>query len=881
AAATAVYHHRLLSVDDVVIGIPLAARRTPAALATPAMLANDLPLRLTVGPDATFAELVRTVRGELGALLRVQRFRREELHEASQLAGTDGAVFGTAVNAMSFDARVRFGDMVATARQLSNGPVADLAIATFGDPADGEVLLEFAANPQLYGEDELRSHQERFLRLLRSLAEAPGAPVGRAELLAPVDTEQLLHGPNATAGDVTGSLVELFEQQAAADPGAMALRADETLTYAELDARANRLARLLVARGIGPEQLVGVALPRTAALVVTLLAVLKTGGAYLPIDPEHPADRRAMVLEDAAPGLLVTTTGAEVPDGVPALLLDTVDLTTGDATALGRPQSPQATAYVIYTSGSTGRPKGVALERSAMDNFLAAMARAVPVGPEDRMLAVTTVSFDIAVLEIFQPLLAGARVVLASREEVLDPDALRALVEREGITVMQATPSLWQPLIETRPEVFAGVRVLTGGEALPQSLAGPLAAHAASVTNMYGPTETTVWSMTAPVTADGGRVSLGAPILNTQVYVLDTALRPVPAGCSGELYIAGDGVARGYRGRPGLTAERFVANPYGPGRVYRTGDLVRREHDGSFTFLSRLDHQVKVRGFRIELGDIEAALLAHPPVERAAVLMREDRPGDKRLVAYIVSPEGDSPALRAQLSDTLPEYMVPSAVVVLDALPLTPNGKLDRRALPAPVRAALSDGRAPRTALEERLCGLFAEVLGVPAVTIDDDFFSIGGTSLSATRVVTRAALDGITIAIRDLFRARTVARLAPTCTAGAPGVESVRTALPAALPQAELHALFEDSGLEEVLPLTPLQDGILVHSLTTDEDRDVYSVRITLDLDGEVDTERLRAALDTVVARHPVLRAAIAHEGVSRPVLLVRGRATVPWRVH
>ncbi|MEU8988360.1 amino acid adenylation domain-containing protein, partial [Streptomyces sp. NPDC048558] len=884
AAATAAYHHRMLSVDDVVLGIPVAARRTPAALATPSMLANDLPLRVTVTPDTTFAELVGTVRTELGALLRAQRFRREELHQARDLTGTDAALFGTAVNAMSFDARVRFGDVLATPRQLSNGPVADLAVATYGDPADGDVRLEFAANPGLYSQDALRAHQERFLTLLASLAAAPDAPVGRAELLDPATADRLLHGPNDTADQVPGGLVELFERQAATRPHAVALRADETLTYAELDARANRLAHLLAARGVGPERLVGVALPRTAGLIVTLLAVLKTGGAYLPIDPEHPADRRAMILEDASPELLVTTSGSEVPDGVPTLLLDTVDRTAGDPSPLGRPQDGRSTAYVIYTSGSTGRPKGVALERAAMDNFLAAMARAVPVGPEDRLLAVTTVSFDIAVLEIFQPLLAGAAVVLASRDEVLDPGALRTVVEREAITVVQATPSLWQPLIETRPEVFAGVRVLTGGEALPQSLAGLLTEHTAGVTNMYGPTETTVWSMTAPVERDGGPVRLGAPILNTQVYVLDSALRPVPAGFSGELYIAGDGVARGYRGRPGLSAERFVADPYGPDgtRMYRTGDLVRVGPDGAFTFLSRLDHQVKVRGFRIELGDIEAALLAHPPVERAAVLMREDRPGDKRLVAYIVSPEGDSPALRAHLAERLPEYMVPGAVVVLDALPLTPNGKLDRRALPAPVRVSLPGGRAPRTELEERLCALYAEVLGLDSVTVDDDFFTLGGTSLSATRVVSHAAREGITMAIRDLFRARTVARLAPSCTLGdRGGDEADVAALPAPLPDAELAALCADSDVEDVLPLTPLQEGLVVHSLTAGRGDDVYTVRICLDLAGEVDAERLRAALDAVIGRHPVLRSGIVHEEVSRPVLVVRRRAAVPWRVH
>ncbi|MFD3514396.1 amino acid adenylation domain-containing protein, partial [Streptomyces sp. NPDC058663] len=880
AAATAVYHHRLLSAEDIVLGIPLAARRTPAALSTPTMLANDLPLRLTVTPGATFTELVAATRAELGAMLRVQRFRREDLHQARDLTGTDGAMFGTAVNAMSFDTRARFGDVVATARQLSNGPVADLALATHGDPATGAVRLEFAANPALYTPQALRAHQERFLTLLGALTDAPDAPVGRAGLFGDATARQLLHGPNDTAGDVPGPLVELFEQRAAATPDAVALCAEETLTYAELDARANRLARLLAARGIGPEQLVGVALPRTTGLVVTLLAVLKTGGAYLPIDPEHPADRTAMILDDARPGLLVTTTGHPVPPDVPTLRLDATDLSEGDAGPLDRPQDGRSTAYVIYTSGSTGRPKGVALERAAMDNFLAAMARAVPVGASDRLLAVTTVSFDIAVLEIFQPLLAGARVVLASREEVLDPDALRAVVERERITVVQATPSLWQALVDNRPEVFAGVRVLTGGEALPQSLAGTLAAHAAGVTNMYGPTETTVWSMTAPV--DGGPVSLGAPILNTQVYVLDAALRPVPAGYSGELYIAGDGVARGYRGRPALTAERFVANPYGAGRIYRTGDLVRVEDNGSFTFVSRLDHQVKIRGFRIELGDIEAALLSHPPVERAAVLMREDRPGDKRLVAYVVSAEGDTPALRAHLAERLPEYMVPGAVVVLDALPLTPNKKLDRRALPAPVRVSLPGGRAPRTPLEAQLCALYAQVLGLESVTVDDDFFVLGGNSLSATRVVAHAARAGLIVPVRDVFRMRTVARLAAACTTapdGTPG--AALPELPAPLPAAELAALLAGPGIQEVLPLTPLQEGLVVHSATAAADGDLYTVHLSLDLGGDVDAGRLRTALDTVLTRHPVLRSSIAHEGLSRPVLLVRERAEVPWTHH
>ncbi|MGW2515265.1 amino acid adenylation domain-containing protein, partial [Streptomyces scopuliridis] len=880
AAATACYLHRMLSAADVVLGVPVAARRSPAALNTPSMLANDLPLRLTVTPDTTFASLVAQTRGDLGDLLRAQRFRREDLHEALALSGTDGGLFGTLVNTMSFGTRVRFGDVTATGHQLSNGPVADFALNAYGDPADGGgVVLEFAANPKLYTEAGLAAHEKRFLTLLGELAAAPNAPLGRAAVLDATIRAELAARPNDTAGHVPGHVVDLFEAQAACTPDAVAVRADEVLTYAELDARANRLARLMVRAGIGTERLVAVALPRTAELLVTLLAVLKTGGAYLPVDPEHPADRVAMILDDARPDLLVTVAGfAPRPAGLPVILLDETDLDCGDAAPVGRARRGDTTAYVIYTSGSTGRPKGVVLERAALDNFLEAMRRVVSLGPDDSLLAVTTVSFDIAVLELFLPLLHGATVVLAGREQVLDPEALRALVEREGITVIQATPSLWQALAEDRPHVLAGVRVLTGGEALPKTLAARLAKHAGSVTNMYGPTETTVWSMTAPV--DGGPVTLGTPILNTQVYVLDAALQPVAPGLAGELYIAGDGVARGYNGRPDLTAERFVANPYGRGRLYRTGDLVRHREDGGFTFLSRVDHQVKVRGFRIELGDIEAALLDHPPVERAVVVLREDGPGDGQLVAYVVSAEGDSPRLRRALADRLPEYMMPSAIVALDALPLTPNGKIDRRALPAPVRAALPDGRAPRTPIEEHLCQLYAQALGLDgAVTIDDDFFTLGGTSLSATRVVAQAAREGLRVPVRDLFKGRTPARLAPSCRADTAAAELPQ--LPDPLPADETAALLADAATEQVLPLTPLQEGLLVHSAFATGGDDVYTVQLRLDLHGELDADRLRTAIDAVLARHPVLRSAVLHEGISRPVLAVRGTASVPWRTY
>ncbi|MFI1993773.1 non-ribosomal peptide synthase/polyketide synthase [Actinoplanes sp. NPDC020271] len=865
-AATAVYQHRLLSESDIVIGMPVAARRTPAALRTPAMLANDVSLRLKVTAQDSFADVVRQVRERLGEALRAQRFRREELHTELRRAGTTGAVSGLLVNALAFGAQVRFGDTVATGVQLANGPVNDLMLQSFGDPATHDVQLELAGNPRSYRYTDVMAHQRRFLTLLASLAARPDAPIGAADLL-PDDTRSVLlrlgRGPS---GPVPAGLVERFERQAAADPDAPAVRGERTLTYAALNERANRIAHALLRHGAGPERLVAVALSRSADLLAALLGVLKTGAAYLPLDPDHPADRITGVLADAAPALLLTddATRPAAAGDTPVMLLSEVP--AGPAGNPGMPQAPESLAYVIYTSGSTGRPKGVAISRSNLANFLQAMVVRVPLTTDDVVLALTTISFDIAVLELFLPLLSGASTAIATRDQVLDTSELRALIARERVTVMQATPSLWDMFLAGGDDL-AGVRVLAGGEALPDDLATRLVAAADEVTNVYGPTETTVWATAGAVR--GGAADLGEPILNTQVHVLDAALQPVPPGHAGELYIGGGNVGRGYLGRPALTAERFVANPYGTGRLYRTGDLVRVGYDNRLFFISRVDHQVKVRGHRIELGEIEAVLAAHPAVERAAVIVREDSPGDKRIVAYVVGAEAD---LARHVADRLPEYMVPAAIVALDALPLTPNGKLDRRALPAPVHTGTAGSRAPRTELESLLCRIFAEVLESGLVGIDDDFFALGGHSLLATRVVAAAHRAGVDVPIRQLFRLRTVARLVGVCTA----VHTAETELPAPLPAGELEAVLTEPGVAEVLPLTPLQEGLLARSAYAEGD--VYVMRVHLDLAGDVDPAALRRALAAVLARHPVLRSAVRHEGLSRPVLAVHTAPEVPW---
>ncbi|WP_276328682.1 non-ribosomal peptide synthetase, partial [Streptomyces rhizosphaericus] len=457
--------------------------------------------------------------------------------------------------------------------------------------------------------------------------------------------------------------------------------------------------------------------------------------------------------------------------GVPALVLDdpavAAELAAAPTAAPGAVCSPDHPAYVIYTSGSTGRPKGVVVPHGALSNFLDDMGGRFGLGPADRLLAVTTVSFDIAALELYLPLLCGAGVVIADRDTVRDPAALLRMAEETGAGVVQATPSLWQAMVTASPEGVRGLRVLVGGEALPEALATRLRTSAAGLTNLYGPTETTIWSTAADLTDGQGVPSIGTPIANTRVYVLDDRLRPVAPGVPGELYIAGAGVVRGYHNRPALTAERFVACPFGgPGeRMYRTGDIVRRTADGRLEFSGRADHQVKVRGFRIELGEIETVLTAHEAVGQAVALARADQGAGARLVGYVVpkvpGAAPDPGVLRTWLGESLPEYMIPSAFVVLDRLPLTPNGKLDRKALPAPSFGAAAGSRPPRTPVEEALCAVFAEVLRLPSVGIDDSFFELGGDSIVTMQLIARARAAGLVLAVNDVFEHKTVAGLA------------------------------------------------------------------------------------------------------------------------
>ncbi|MBI4995377.1 MAG: amino acid adenylation domain-containing protein [Rhodocyclales bacterium] len=628
----------------------------------------------------------------------------------------------------------------------------DLAVDIFDFPQHG-LRAYFEYNTDIFDAVTIERMQRHFERLLEAVVAMPEARIGDLPILADEEVQGLLCDWNRTAVEYPReqTVHGLFEQQARSTPDAIALVfEDSELSYRELNGRANRLAHHLRELGVGRETLVGVWMERSADMVVAVLGVLKAGGAYVPLDPAFPRDRLDYMMADAA--LSVVITEAPMAEEVSGAGLRAVRL-DGDADVLARmpadDPAPLAEAgnlaYVIYTSGSTGRPKGVMLEHRSVVNFLLSMHREPGITAQDRFVSVTTLSFDIAGLEIHGPLTVGGTVVLASRATALDGVRLAELVERSAATLLQATPATWRLLLDSGWQGRPGLKMLCGGEGLPRDLADKLLAIPGELWNMYGPTETTIWSTLWRVTDTARPVPIGRPIANTQTYVLEPSGLPAPIGVGGELCIGGDGLARGYRNRDDLTAEKFVTLDLpgvGSTRVYRTGDVVRWLADGRLEFVGRRDHQVKVRGFRIELGEIESVLESHEAVRQAVVVAREAAPGDLRLVAYVAYAPGEDLTVsdvRRHLRRDLPDYMLPSVVVALDAIPLTPNGKVDRAALPDPFRDVQRSDRQytpPAPGLEQLMAQVWADLLKVERVGADDNFFELGGHSLLSLRVV-------------------------------------------------------------------------------------------------------------------------------------------------
>jgi len=797
--------HRYTGRDDIVVGSPVAGRTRTETEGLIGLFMGMLVLRGDLAGDPTFRELLGRARDVALDAYAHQDVPFEHLVEELRPPRdpSRNPLFQVMFVLQNMPAPPNNMAGVDLRREEVHTGTAkfDLSLILIPEP-EGEGLrglLEY--NTDLFEEATIARMAEHIRTLLDGIAADPDRRLSELPLLTEAERHQVLVDWNSTAAPIPqATLPELFAAQAARTPDAVAVTcADEELTYAALDHRADRLARRLRELGVGPDVLVGLYVERSPEMVVGLLGILKAGGAYVPLDPSFPAERLAFMAADAALPVLVTQ--ATLMGQLPAhearvVLLDEPDAADGGDLAVAEGAVDVAggatlddLAYVLYTSGSTGRPKGVQIPHRALVNFLASMGRAPGLTAADTLLAVTTLSFDIAGLEIYLPLITGARLVVAGRDVAMDGAALAETLARTGATVMQATPATWRLLLDAGWQGDPRLKVLCGGEALPGELAARLRPRVGALWNMYGPTETTIWStlqeVAEPADAAGEVVPIGRPIANTQTYVLDAHMRPVPVGVPGELYIGGAGLACGYLGRPALTAERFVPDPFDPdpgARLYKTGDLARHRPDGALEYLGRLDNQVKMRGYRIELGEVEAALAAHPAVRQAVVTAREDTPGDARLVAYVV---GDAPAegLRALLRARLPAYMVPSAFVALEGFPLTPNGKVDRRALPAPDAAPPADADAyvvPRTPTEREVAAVWAEVLKVARVGAEDDFFALGGHSLLATQVVARLrAAHGPAVSLRTLFDAPTVALLAAALDALPPRPAAAESASP------------------------------------------------------------------------------------------------------
>ena len=657
------------------------------------------------------------------------------------------------------------------------GPLAvDLAVR-FYEAADS-LAARFEYSTDLFDASTVQRMAGHFEELLKGIVFNPEQNTSRLPLLTKAERQQLVTDWNRTQMEYPreSCVHQLFEVQADRVPETVAaVFGDRQLRYAELDRRANQLARHLIELGAKPDGLVGICLERSLDMVVGLLGILKAGSAYVPVDPAYPPDRIAYMLENSEAPLLLTQ--ASLVDSLPKVNARTVliDANWQEIAKQGtkRPAlrlNPENRAYVIYTSGSTGKPKGVEIPHRAVVNFLTTMAQEPGLAASDRLLAITTLCFDIAGLEMYLPLSQGASLEIVSREVASDGRLLMEKLAASGATVMQATPATWRMLLESGWRGDSRLKILIGGEAVSQKLATQLLERSASVWNVYGPTETTIWSTTSKL-EPGRPVTIGRPIGNTEIYILDKILQPVPIGVAGELHIGGDGLARGYLKRPELTAEKFIPHPLSSdpkARLYKTGDLVRYLQNGSIEYLGRIDHQVKIRGFRIELGEIEAVLRQHPRIGDTVVVAREDVPGDKRVVAYSVPANGQAPTvseLRSFLKEKLPEYMLPSVFVTLGRMPLTPNGKVDRRALPAPDALDLAPRGTvtpPRDRVEAQLVEIWQSVLNVQPIGIHDNYFELGGHSLVAVRLMNRIAESfGKNLPIATLLQAPTVEKLA------------------------------------------------------------------------------------------------------------------------
>jgi amino acid adenylation domain-containing protein/non-ribosomal peptide synthase protein (TIGR01720 family) len=888
---------------DIAVGTAVANRNHSEIEGLVGFFVNTLVIRTQLETNWTFAQLLQQVRGvALNAyqhqdvpfeklveelqperdlsrsplfqvMLVLQNLRQEEL----QLPGMRLSGFTPVVEAPKFDLMLTMGE----------GPEGIVSSLSYASD-----LFERATMERLL---------EHLKLVLQTMIENPEKCIAEISLLTEAERQTTLVEWNKTAAEIAPQCVqELFEEQAARTPQAVAVRYEQRqLTYKDLNSMANGIAGALRKKAVGPESLVGICLDRSLEMVAALLGTLKAGAAYLPLDPAYPVERLRYMVHDSGASVIVCSAAAmEKLGNIEAEKLRVEDLlSVGNADQWKKiPVSGSHPAYVIYTSGSTGEPKGAVLTHASLMNHMAWMQQVHPTGPDDRVLQKTVFTFDASVWEFYAPLLAGGTLVMARPGGHQDPEYLVQCVQEEAITILQLVPLQLRFMLEQKGiELCHSLkRVYCGGEALAHGLVETFYARvpSAKLYNLYGPTEATIDSTMAECsrTVDGDAAPIGKPVANTQVYVLDEAGAPVSVGCCGELYIGGAGLARGYLYRAALTAERFVPNPFsanGGERLYRTGDQVRWRADGNLEFRGRLDHQVKFRGHRLELGEIVAALQRHARVEQAVVVVREDR-GEKRLVAYVVGKgkELERAELRGHLQALLPEYAVPSDFVQMERLPLLPNGKIDRKALPAPAGGQIeSDAHVgPRNRVEETLCDIWAALLNLERVGVYDNFFELGGDSILSIQVIAKAREAGLSLTARQIFERQTVAGLAELAESAGLAEEFRSSAEHWLLddPQREeLKRLIEaGSAIEDVYPLSSMQQGMLFHSLYEPGSK-VYLIQLRSFISRGLEPEAFRHAWAEVVRRHAILRTAVLWEGLEKPLQVVHQSVELPWRVE
>ena len=797
------YLHRVTGVRDLVVGMPVSGRANRVLRNTPGMVANAVTLRFRFDAETDFVGLMAQSRRAMRSALRHQQFRYEDLRKELGLFETSQQIARIGINIEPFDYRLEFGAVEARNRNLSNGAMEDLTVFVF-DRKDGTGLtVQFDANPALYDTAELDAHLARFDALAGSLIENPQIPLSAHRILSEADLRQVGQRARSAARVWAHSHLDTMLRTAlTARPSAIAIiDAQGEITHGVLWQQIRTFATELRERGIGAGDLVAIGLPRDRRMVVVVAAIALAGAAWLPIDVNGPVLRTQAILDDARPALVVSAIlGGLAPDTMrPWLLLagaaspldGAMEFPGGPVTPVAREAVvPARTAYVTYTSGTTGRPKGVIVPHAALANFLGAMADILDIDEATRLLAVTTLTFDIAALELLLPLVCGGSIVIAAREDVRDPGRISQLIERHRVDLLQATPTLWQSLLTHRDgEALRGLMLLTGGEMLPAHLARRLYGLGRAVFNLYGPTETTIWSTAHRLgAADLDDPPVGLPIANTELFILDPQGRPLPDGVIGELAIGGDGVASGYLGRPDLTAERFVADPHGRRglRAYRTGDRAMRAPSGIVRLLGREDDQIKIRGMRIEPGEIETVLLGLEVVAQAAVVAERDTPQSAPvLAAYVVAQAGvvlDPAALRQRLLATLPGQMVPTRILAVEALPRNSSGKLDRaslRALAAPLSAGPQAVVTARTPAERMLAELWGALLGLDEIDVHANFFDLGGDSLLVLQLVAGLAERGFDLPIGQVFTVPTIAALAPFFEGRAVAVDPLAELVP------------------------------------------------------------------------------------------------------